>query len=84
MASRDAKSFMKDLKLVYQAETKDFAEHNLLSLEEKWGKKYPMVLRSWNENWDHLSAYFKYSAEVRKLIYSIGISKFLLPVIFSI
>lgn len=70
VASRDAKSFMKDLKLVYQAETKDFAEHNLLSLEEKWGKKYPMVLRSWNENWDHLSAYFKYSAEVRKLIYT--------------
>ena len=29
-----------------------------------------MVLRSWNENWDHLSSYFKYSKEIRKLIYT--------------
>ena len=70
VASKDSKSFMKDLKLVYQAETKDLAEHNLLLLEEKWGNKYPMVLRSWQEKWDHLSAYFKYSPQLRKLIYT--------------
>ena len=55
---------------LYQAETKDLAEHNLLLLEEKWGNKYPMVLRSWQEKWDHLSAYFKYSPQLRKLIYT--------------
>ena len=70
VASRDAKAFIKDLKLVYQAETKDRAEHQLLAMEEKWGKKYPMVLKSWQDNWDHLSAYFKYSLEIRKLIYT--------------
>ena len=45
-------------------------EHNLLKLDEKWGTKYPMVIKSWNQNWDNLSTYFKYSAEIRKLIYT--------------
>ena len=61
---------MADLKTVYKAETKDLAELNLLKLEEKWGSKYPMVIKSWQENWDNLSTYFKYTPEVRKLIYT--------------
>jgi hypothetical protein len=70
VASKNKREFMADLKTVYKAETKDLAEHNLLKLEEKWGKQYPMVIKSWWENWDNLSTYFKYSAEVRKLIYT--------------
>ena len=58
------------LKTVYQATNQDSAEYNLLQLDEKWGKKYPMVIKSWQQNWDNLSTYFKYSAEVRKLIYT--------------
>ena len=61
---------MKDLKLVYQADTKDQAETALLDLEEKWGKKYPVVIRSWNDNWDRLSTYFEYSQPIRRLIYT--------------
>jgi putative transposase len=70
VASKNQKEFMVDLKTVYQAETKDLAEYNLLKLDEKWGTKYPMVIKSWQTNWENLSAYFKYSAEVRKLIYT--------------
>lgn len=70
VASKNQKEFMIDLKTVYQAETKDLAEYNLLRLEEKWGKQYPMVIKSWQQNWDNLSTYFKYSAEIRKLIYT--------------
>jgi putative transposase len=70
VASRDQKPFMVDLKTVYQAISKDTAEYQLLKLEERWGNKYPMVIKSWNNNWNNLSTYFKYSAEVRKLIYT--------------
>ena len=70
VASKNQKEFMVDLKTVYQAASKDAAEYNLLALDEKWGKKYPMVIKSWQANWDNLSTYFKYSAEVRKLIYT--------------
>ena len=70
VASKNQKEFIKDLQTVYQAETKDLAEYNLLNLEEKWGKQYPMVIKSWQQNWDNLSTYFKYSAEIRRLIYT--------------
>ena len=70
VGSKHQREFMTDLKTVYQADTKDLAEHNLLKLDEKWGEKYPMVIKSWQQNWDLLSTYFKYSKEVRKLIYT--------------
>ena len=70
VASKNQKEFMIDLKTVYQATSKDSAEYNLLQLDEKWGKKYPMVIKSWQQNWDNLTTYFKYSTEVRKLIYT--------------
>ncbi len=70
VASKDQKTFMKDLKKVYQSPTKSQAETELLNLEEIWGKKYPIVIRSWNENWDELTTYFQYDMNVRKLIYT--------------
>lgn len=70
VASKDQKAFMKDLKIVYQAPNKDQAEYGLIKLEEIWGKKYPIVIKSWNNNWDKLSTYFQYDEYVRKLIYT--------------
>ena len=70
VASRDQKEFVGDLKKVYQADTKDLAEQFLIELDDKWGKKYPMVLKSWNNKWDNLSTFFKYSKEIRKIIYT--------------
>lgn len=70
VASKDQKPFMKDLKKVYQSPTKSLAETELLNLEEIWGKKYPIVIRSWNENWEELTTYFQYDTHIRKLIYT--------------
>ena len=70
VASKNVKVFIKDLKAVYQADTLELAESALLELEEKWGKKYPNVIKSWHDNWENLTTYFKYSAEIRKLIYT--------------
>ena len=64
---------MKDLKPVYKAETKDLAEQRLLELDEKWGSKYPVVLKSWQTHWEHLSTYFEYTEPVRKAIYTTNI-----------
>ena len=73
VVSKDQKAFMADLKLVYQASSKDLAEHHLLELSEKWGKKYPAVMKSWNEHWENLSQYFKYPEELRRIIYTTNI-----------
>jgi transposase-like protein len=61
---------MKDLKEVYQAPTEDLALQELDSLEEKWGTKYPSSIASWRNKWPTLSTYFKYPAEMHRIIYT--------------
>jgi putative transposase len=67
---KDIKEFIKDLKLVYQASTLELAETNLNKLEDKWKNKYPSSIKSWQDNWTQLSAYFAYPKEIRKMIYT--------------
>jgi putative transposase len=70
VASKNQKAFMTDLKCIYKATTKSAAESALDELEAKWGDKYPVVIRSWRNKWDTLSAYFKYPDYVRTAIYT--------------
>ena len=67
---RDIKKLMKDLKTVYKASTEKLILSNLDIFEEKWGKKYPMCVNSWRNNWAELATYFKYPEGIRKLIYT--------------
>lgn len=73
VVSKDQKGFLLDLRQVYQATSRDLAEHRLLELGEKWGKKYPAVIKSWQANWDALSQYFKYPEELRRIVYTTNI-----------
>lgn len=70
---KDQKAFLKDLKQVYQATTKEVAEQKLSELDDKWGKKYPVILGSWKNNWGELTNYFKYPSEIRRIIYTTNI-----------
>lgn len=70
IASKDQKEFMGDLKPVYQAPNLSMAEMKFDDLKEKWGKKYPVVISSWERNWDNLTSYFAYDEHIRKLIYT--------------
>ena len=67
---KDRKEFVKDLKLVYIADTEEMAVVALDALEDKWGAKYPASVTSWRNNWPQLSVYFKYPPEIRRLIYT--------------
>jgi len=67
---KEIKPLMADLKLIYGAPTLDDAEFRLLEFREKWGRKYPQIIKSWEQNWMELSTYFKYPQEVRTLIYT--------------
>lgn len=70
VASKHHKAFMADLKPVYRAVSKEAAETALDELEAKWGQQYPVVLQSWRRKWENLSAYFRYPATIRKVIYT--------------
>ncbi|QNO13285.1 IS256 family transposase [Alkalicella caledoniensis] len=67
---KEMKQVMVDLKKVYQALTLDEAEYAFEEFKEKWGKKHPIIIKSWEKNWDELTVYFKYPNEIRKLIYT--------------
>ena len=41
-----------------------------MQIEEKWKHKYPGAIQSWIDNWDVLSVFFKFSAEIRKIMYT--------------
>ncbi|WP_286880248.1 transposase, partial [Proteiniphilum sp. UBA7639] len=59
-----------DLKPVYQAVSKEQAEVELDNLELNWGEQYPLVIKSWRDNWHKLSAYFQYTDAIRRRIYT--------------
>jgi len=69
----DIKQLMTDLKLVYKAVTEEEALGNLITFKEKWSKKYPSCVKTWEDNWDILSTFFAYPPEVRKIIYTTNI-----------
>lgn len=70
VASKDQKLFMSELKPVYRADNETAALDELAKLKERWNKKYPMVIGSWENNWPKLSTYFKYPDAIRRLIYT--------------
>jgi len=70
VVSKDVKAVITDVKLIYKAISKELAEEHLNALEQKWGKKYPIVIKSWRNNWHKLSTFFKYTADIRRLIYT--------------
>ena len=67
---KDLKALMADLKAVYTAPDEASALAALELFSGKWGKKYPKISQSWQSNWANLSTYFKFPAELRKLIYT--------------
>lgn len=70
VASKHRKEFMNDLKKVYKASTLEQAELGFDNVKEIWESKYPKVIKSWEENWLELTAYFSYPVEIRKIIYT--------------
>lgn len=70
VASKDMKAVTASLKKVYTASTKELAELELGELEKQWKDKYPSMIKSWFNNWERLSNYFKYPKEIRTIIYT--------------
>ncbi len=73
VGSNNQKEFAGDLKTVYQATSEEIALEKLKELDEKWGRKYPVVIKSWRSNWENLATFFKYSPPIRKMIYTTNI-----------
>lgn len=67
---KDKKAFATDLRSIYLAPNEEQGRENLARVSEKWSEKYPNAMKSWENNWDVLTPIFKFSSDVRKVIYT--------------
>ena len=70
VGSQYQKEFMKELKLVYKAPSEKTASYHLEQLIKKWGEKYPLAVNPWKNHWENVSTFFKFSKDIRKIIYT--------------
>ena len=67
---KDRKAFAADLKTIYHAADEEKARQALDRVCAKWTEKYPNSMKRWYDNWDAITPIFKFSSDVRKVIYT--------------
>jgi putative transposase len=67
---KERKIVAADLKTVYRAATESQAAKELDEFITKWGGKYQAIGKLWKENWERVTPFFDFPAEVRKMIYT--------------
>ena len=70
VADKDKKLFSADLKKIYNAASEQSGRNMLDTVSEKWSDKYPNAMKSWYKNWDAITPIFKFSSDVRTIIYT--------------
>jgi putative transposase len=67
---KQRKSVAADLRSIYRAATVEDAFLNLEAFAEKWDSAYPTISQMWRRNWEQLTPFFAYPADIRKVIYT--------------
>ena len=70
VSDKDRKEFAADLKKIYNAPNEQLGAEARDEVTEKWNAKYPNAMKSWYKNWDAITPIFKFSADVRTVIYT--------------
>ena len=67
---KQRKEVAADLQSIYRAATREEAESRLAEFAAKWDTQFPTIARSWRSNWERITPFFAYPAEIRKVIYT--------------
>ena len=67
---KDKREFTNDMREIYNAPTKEAAKVALKEFSLKWSSKYSYAIKSWENNWENLTAFFEFPVEIRKIIYT--------------
>jgi len=67
---KERKILCADLKTIYQAPDEKQALQALDQFTKKWDTKYPMIAKSWKNNWDKIIPMFLFPDEIRRSIYT--------------
>ena len=67
---KERKQVAQDLKSIYRAATEQQARQEMTVFAERWNQKYPTIAAMWQRNWDRVTPFFAFPAEVRTVIYT--------------
>jgi len=67
---KERKAVAVDLRKIYTAPTAEAAEVALDAFARKWDARFPSISKSWRSNWVHVTTFFAYPPEIRKVIYT--------------
>ena len=69
-ARQDWDKVTKDLKPVFTAPSEAAATERFLEFSERWGTKYPAVIKLWSDAWAEMVPFLSFDVEIRKVICS--------------
>jgi len=67
---KDQYDIAEDLKLIYRSLTKEAALTSFEMFKDKWSKKYPKEVQSWEKDLPVLLSFLKYPSSIRSIIYT--------------
>lgn len=67
---KEKRELAADLKEVYRAANDEQALQHLEDFARKWDDKYPMISKSWRNNWENVIPFLAYPQDIRKAIYT--------------
>jgi transposase-like protein len=67
---RDWDALKRDLRPIYTAVNAEAARAALDDLADKWGKRYPAIIRLWRNAWEEFIPFLDYDIEIRQVICS--------------
>lgn len=70
---KDQSALAEDLKPIYEANTKDEAYECFQTFREKWYKKYPKSVKSWEQDLNVLLTFLDYPSSIQPMIYTTNI-----------
>ena len=67
---KQRKAVAVDLQTIYRASTAEDAYCKLEEFAKKWDGAYPTISQMWRRNWEHVTPFFAYPGDIRKVIYT--------------
>ena len=59
-----------DLKKIYQAVSLQEAQTHLEAFAQTWDAEFPTISKAWREHWAHLTPFFAFPQDIRRVIYT--------------
>jgi len=67
---KDYKQLTADMRAIYSSSKLEDGEVKLAEFAQKWDYKYPVAVKSWQDNWYKLSSFFDFGKDIRRLMYT--------------